>query len=129
MAAKKTTTKKKSNKKNVLTFNVTQKHIDNGIPGDSEGCAIALSVKETFAALGLRIINTEDIEIDGEIIIVSFKRILPKTAKAFITKFDKDEPEPSSFRTEKYEDGRKNPDYKKAKKEWDNRVKPFSFSV
>ena len=113
---------KKKNKKPLFsrTVSVTQKHIDNSIPGNSTECAIAVAVREHFESLGF---GANDIEITG-----SGKRSLsltlgvkfPKVLDSFIDKYDTTEPVAESFET--------TAEFKAAHKKWKNRVKPFSFT-
>lgn len=73
-------------------------------------------------------ITQDDIEITGKVKINLILR-LPKTAEKFMSSFDQAKPNSKDYEIDKYGDRKKNPAYAKAKNKWDNRVKPFSFSI
>jgi hypothetical protein len=97
------------------TIKVTQRHIDDGIPGDSDSCAIALAVKDVLDAAGIEYTEvsvgaSDDSHFDCDIpistpVVVNGKAVesidrtaqvhvelnLGKKADKFISKFDEDE--------------------------------------
>jgi len=117
-----TKAKKKSKKPSFpRTVTVTQKHIDNSTPGDSNDCAIAVAVREHFESLGFEL--SDGIEITGagnQPISLTLNVKFPKAVDSFIGKYDQDEPVAENFET--------TAKFKAAHKKWESRVKPFSFN-
>jgi len=128
MAAKAKKKSKKAAPKTHFNIKVTQKHIDEGAQDNAEDCALALASREHFEGLGFEV---DSVEVDGNNLSMSLSCnfTLPKTATAFISKFDESAPSEDDFVTEKYSDGSKNPKYVAAMKKFNARVKPFAFAV
>lgn len=71
-----------------ITVNVTQEHIDNGVPRTCSRCPIALAVEELFP--DRRVTVTDDIAIARKGAGLWTRYSMPRSAHDFIAKFDTD---------------------------------------
>ena len=82
-----------------MKIEVTQKDIDNGVQGECQSCPIALAFKRN-SNIKRVYVNTKSIDVlHYGIGVKSYE--LPKKAKTFIKRFDRQEPvKPFSFELE-----------------------------
>lgn len=74
----------------MVTIEVTQKHIDEGIPASHDRCAVALSLSDAFP--GKKIVSAFSCVLVGEL-----NYIYPPEVTQFINAFDEEDDELEPF--------------------------------